>query len=234
MDETIGFNEAYRTLSGYGCTSREGRAHTLYTRVGLSDEEISSNGVQFKHGMLYFHDEHEISEHDMGEDGTIEENRFIRRRFHAVPFTLVSNPGLIMFNNTKQPSQNAKAILSEILYGMDEKVNAVEYNIQAIEADLLKGQFSGLWTVDYKDRQGPIKKGRVYGDDIDQDAMYGQVAGAPRNNIGIKMMSGDKDLKVNIYRTGNIAMFAGWNQPQDVTKIYEIVEALRPYQTVKG
>ena len=211
MKSGLDYDEAKAKLKGLYKTV-DGKEHKLKRLVRLNEEIVG----------------------DTAEDGTISNKKYIRRDFHWVPFTLVSNPGLILFNNMKQQTCAGKAILSEYLFSNEKEIQALEYDVQKIEAAVLSGMFDGMWTFSFTDRQGNIKRGMVYGDDVNQDTIYGQVRGAPRKFIGINMTSSDCSLKVKVGRTGSVAMFMDWDEPQDVSKIYEIVEVLKPYVVQKA
>jgi hypothetical protein len=224
------FNDAKRRLKGYFDT-RQGKKHTLKTMVIVGPEVIGENEIRFLFGTVYSQAEKEVIVPYITDDRELQTKKETRLETLIAPFVITSNPGLVLFNNSREPAHLAKERMSEILFDSPDQISSRTYDIARIEADVLSGKLDGMWTFNFKERQGNIRSGYFYGDDVNQDSMYGECVGSPRNFIGIVVTTPEMRLKVRVSRTGSVTIYTDWNNHEDIQRIYDLVKMLNPYAT---
>ena len=159
----------------------------------------------------------------------LEEKTQTIRKTSKVKFWLSSNPGIVLFSSAKNGEFFGRKVLSDAIFGEEDKILPVTFDIRKIEEDYR----NTLWTHSFRDRNGNIKKGQHYGDQIANDPMYGQTAGAPKNFVGVLSSVTNSPLKVRINRNGVITIFSDLNEPNELQTVFNIVDEFLPYSILQ-
>ncbi|WP_143311680.1 hypothetical protein [Candidatus Methanoperedens nitratireducens] len=201
---------------------------TLRSVVKLNPR-ISSDTTSYLSGRLYYQKLFSVKDFEINDDGDIDENDSNIRRTMIADFWIKQNPGIILFSN-KISSENGSKIISQILFDSTESIKQMKFKIENIERDVQAGLLTGMWAYSFKDRNGNIQKGQLFGDgDVNQDTIFGLTAGAPRNFIGIKKELNDEDTKIKVTRSGSITFFVKDEDLATDVTLQEIIGDLLPY-----
>ena len=142
----------------------------------------------------------------------------------------ISDNGIFLFRNSKAPVKKAKEILSEFIFKNLYVIKNLNYDIESIEKDVTSGILQGMWTVCFNDRHGNITSGIAYGENIDNDSIYNQTAGAPRNFIGIQKIVDEEQIKITIYRGGTIRILKNFENATKIISVFKIIEEFSKYE----
>lgn len=227
-DEDFNFDAVKEKLASY-YNEEKGINHTLKSMSHLEPSIEFENGHKYINGIIYYQEEINVTIVDITPEKTLIEKSELRLMTRWARFSLSSNPGLILFNNGKESSNNAKRILSKIIFNNENLISNLKFDISKIEGDVIAGTLGGMWTFCFRDRNGNIQSGTVFGTEVNNDPIYGQVAGAPRNFIGIRFNTSMGDYKVTVYRNGTITILKNLDQPGDIKEIFDVMEFFKSY-----
>lgn len=199
--------------------------------IKLGPEILATNSTNYLPGTLYFEDELENEYYELTDSGDLEEHLNTIKTTHAVDFW-VSDGGEFLFRNSKKPVKAGKELLSQIIFRSPDKINNYVYDIEAIEDDVRSGALHGMWTYSFRDRHGNITSGIAYGENINNDSIYTQTSGAPRNFIGVEKSFDDEIIKIRIYRNGTITILKNFESPTKIVSVFGIIEDFSKYATV--
>lgn len=229
IDEEVDLRlEAIKEKDGQFWEER-GEKFSLRRLIKLDPEIITENPGQFISGRFYFNWEQQIVDYEIKEDGSIEETYQIIRRTNTIPFWISINQRLILFSNSKQYTREGAKTLSKLFFKTEDGFKPVQFDVQAIEQAARNGKFT-MWTYSFKDRQGSIRTGTHYGEDIDpQDPMYQETTKAPKNFIGIKMVIFNQEVKVRITRDGTVTFYGFFDEPQQQPELFRAIGSLMKF-----
>lgn len=199
--------------------------------IRLDPQIVSTDNSNYLSGTLFFEDELKNQYYILTDEGEMQERENIIITTHAVAFWISDN-GIFLFRNSKAPVKKGKELLSKFLFNDFDKINNLNYDIESIENDVSSGILQGMWTFCFKDRQGNITSGIAYGENIDNDSIYSQTSGAPRNWIGVEKELGDEIIKISIYRSGTIRILKNFENPTKIVTVFEIIEEFSKYATI--
>jgi hypothetical protein len=210
----------------------KGEKHKLVSMITLEPEVVANDKARVLIGRLIFQREIEEDDFEITEEREIRQKKRIRRITESIDFWFSTNPGTFLFRNKGEPVIQGREVLSTIIFGESGKIKSLEYNIDAIENAINSGIFQGMWTFSYKDRQGNIHSGNAFGTNVNQDPMYNQTLGAPRNFIGIEYSINNEIVKIEFYRSGTIKIFSDLEDPTNLPELFRLIEGFEAYAQI--
>ncbi|WP_292370973.1 hypothetical protein [Methanoregula sp. UBA64] len=229
--EDFDIERVRRTLQNYYATET-GEEYELVSMIELEPEIVAADRTTSLNGKLYFQREVGYSDFNITASREIHQIPHIQRITESIDFWFSSNPGLFLFRHKDDTVIHGREILSEIIFEDSGKIKSLEFNIEQIENSINNGTLQGMWTFSYKNRQGNIHSGNAYGNDVNQDPMYSQTIGAPRNFIGVECSIGNEIAKVAIYRGGSITIFSDLEDPAQLLDLFNIIEGFEQYAQI--
>jgi len=212
--------------------TRKGEKHDKLKHViRLDPQIISTDNSNYISGTLFFEDEYNNQYYILTDDGEMEERENIVINTYVVDFWISDN-GILLFRNSKAPVKKGKELLSKLIFNDFDKINNLTYDIEAIEDDVSSGILQGMWTVCFRDRHGNITSGIAYGENIDNDSIYNQTTGAPRNWIGVEKNLDEEQIKISIYRSGTIRILKNFENPTKIISVFKTIEEFSKYATL--
>lgn len=196
--------------------------------IQLDPQIISTEKINYISGTLFFEDEIKNEYYNLTDDGELEEISDIQKTTYTINFWISSN-GIFLFRNSQPHTVKGKDFLSKLLFKHSDVIKNFNYDIESIEKDVISGVLHGMWTICYKDRQGNITSGTHYGENVNNDPMYNQTMGAPRNFIGVEKETDEEIIKITIYRKGTITIFKNFESPTDIVKVFKVIEEFSGY-----
>ncbi len=207
----------------------QGEKFPLRRLIKLDPEILTQDIGAIVTGSFYFNWEQYMKDYEIKEDGTISETYQVIRRTNTVPFWISFNQRLVLFPNSKQYTKEGAKTLSKLFFGVEDGFIPVKFDIRAIEEAANRGEFA-MWTYSFVGRQGSVRKGTHYGDDIDpQDPMYQETSTAPKKFIGIKLTIFDREVKVKITRDGSITFYGAFDEPQLQPELFRAIGSLMKF-----
>lgn len=198
--------------------------------IRLDPEIIATNNSNYLSGTLYFEDEFTGKHYELSDNWELQEHENPQKTTYVVDFWTSSN-GLFLYKNSKLPVKKGKELLSSLIFKDPNKIKNLQFDIERIEQDVKDGVLQGMWTYHFTDRQGNVKSGMHFGDNVNIDSMYDQTIGAPKNYIGIEKQFDNEIVKVAIYKKGTIRLLKDFEDATKIASVFEVVEEFSKYAT---
>lgn len=214
-------------------SSKQGKSYELRSLVSLEPEIVISENEKYLNGKLYYQSESNAIDYDITPEKKLVNSNSIRRNTYIVDFSLSSNNATVLFTSSKDYVVEGAKILSTILTENPDNIKNVNFDIKRIEADVLNNLLLGMWTFSFNKRHGNITSGVSYGENVNNDPIYGQIGSAPKNFIGIKKEIDIGTLKIAIFRKGTVRLLKNLDGEVNVPKIFSLIEDLKGYQLVE-
>lgn len=232
-EEKFDINMIKQTLEEH-FGSKMGKEHELRSIVTLKPE-IEDNDRIYLNGSLHYQGEEEITDYEITELKTLKRVPKLVRRTYYVEFWM-SSSGVVLFKKSGVSNkfvEEGKNLLSEIIFGTPDKIHKLTYDIEKIESDCLDGKHDGMWTFSFENRQGNITKGTAYGEEVNEDPLYGHFRNASKNFIGIKEeINGKNIVKIAIFKKGTIRILSDLGDSVCIPTIFEIIDQFKEYRTL--
>ena len=231
--EECNFEDVKKILESEAKGSREGKSFDVLKHViRLNPQIISTDNSSYLSGTLFYEDEFKKDLYELNDEGELVEQEDKPQKTTEIVDFWISDKGIFLFRNSQTPTKKGKELLSEFIFKDPKKIDSFNYDIVKVEEDIKSGLLQGMWTYNFKDRNGNVTSGTHYGENVNTDALYDQTIGAPKNWIGVQKEIDGEIIKISIYRSGSIGILKNFEDPTKISKVFNVVEEYSKYATV--
>lgn len=136
---------------------------------------------------------------------------------HALPFWIADN-GFILFTSLGNTyNKKGKSLLSNRLFGNEERIVENNFNIDAITNAVENGILNNMWTSSFSGRHNNIQGGVFNGDNVNEDALFNLTDDATKTSVGIEYEVYDPEVKLRFYESGSVQLLTAELEMDDPT-----------------